>query len=361
MENFILSVILKTYLSNQLPFVPFKIESLPLICRLRNIGFHKYKNRWAKRLGKKLWRFLFNISFYILNLSGQAEVSIQFLEQNRKFSFNARRLHFSRIYANQTYNLCEPELAILMGAFLTEDKVFYDIGSNWGYFSLYAATLPDYHGLIHAFEPVEETYLDLQDWVRQLGQERRVSCHKVALSNTDGVAQMGVLTEDSGLASLARAEDTDSENHEVETCRMDSLNLPNPDFIKLDVEGYEFEVIQGSLNTLLKSKPMIVFENWVSRKDPEHTLLPIRALLDHGYKLFVPMWWIGAPTNKMFWPISNYEFPNGPKQMAYVPFDIKKRFSLRDQINFFCCHEDRLSELGNKFIVLTHNDASLDV
>lgn len=342
----------QTYLSIKPPFVPFKIERLPLISHLRNTGFHKYKNRWAKRLGKKIGRLLFEIAYHHLGLSGQAEVSVQLEGQKQKFLFDARKLHFSRIYDKQPYNLCEPELAILLNVFLTGDKVFYDIGSNWGYFSLYAAALPDYHGFIHAFEPVEETYSDLQDWVKQLSQEKRVSCHKVALSDSDGVAQIGILPEDSGLASLARTEDLDSEKQTVQTCRLDSLKLPNPDFIKLDVEGYEFKVIQGGLNTLLANKPMIVFENWASRDNPEHTLLPIRALLDHGYKLFVPMWWIGPPTNEMFWPISNHMFPNGPKQMAYVHFDINTRFSLRDQINFFCCHEDRLSELDSNFSIL---------
>jgi len=342
----------QAYLSIKPPFVPFEIERLPLISHLRNIGFHKYKSRWAKRLGKKIGRLVFDIAYSHLNLSGQAEVSVQFEGQKRKFVFDARKLHFSRIYDKQIYNLCEPELAILLEVFLTGDRVFYDIGSNWGYFSLYASALPDYHGPIHGFEPVEETYSDLQDWVQQLGRDKRVSCHKIALSDTDGVAQMGVIHEDSGLASLARAEDADSEKQQVQTCRLDSLNLPKPDFIKLDVEGYEFEVLQGGLKTLLENKPMIVFENWLSRENPEHTLLPIRTLLDNGYKLFVPMWWIGAPTNKMFWPVSNYMFPDGPKQMAYVPFDPDTRFSLRDQINFFCCHEDKLSELDGNLGIL---------
>ena len=232
------------------------------------------------------------------------------------------------------------------------NRGLYDIGANWGYFSLYASTLPDYHGHIHAFEPIEKTYADLQDWVRQLGQENRVTCHKIALSDADGTARMGVIPDDSGLASLARIRDLNSENQDVQTYRLDSLKLPKPDFIKLDVEGYEYEVIRGGLDTLLTNKPMIVFENWADQENPEHTLMPIRALLDYGYKLFVPMWWIGPPANQMFWPISNSMFPNGPKQMAYVEFDINMRFAIRDQINFFCCHEDRLLELDAKFDAL---------
>ena len=342
----------RTYLAIKPPFVPFEIKQQPLISQLRNIGFHKYKNRWAKRLGKNIGRLIFDIAYHHLKLSGEIEVAVQFEGQDKKLLVDARNLHFSRLYAKQICDLCEPELTTLLELFLTGDKVFYDIGANWGYFSLYASSLPDYHGHIHAFEPVEETFADLQDWVKQLGQENRVNSHKVALSDANGTAHMGILPNDSGLASLARAEDLDSKTMEVQTFRLDSLKIPKPDFIKLDVEGYEYQVIQGGLDTLLTNKPMIMFENWIDRENHEHTMMPIKALLDHGYKLFVPMWWVGPPANKMYWPISNNMFPEGPKQMAYVEFDINTRFDLRDQINFFCCHKDRLVELDINFDIM---------
>ena len=350
--------IAQTYVTKTPPFVPFTIEQLPLLSRLQLIGFHKYKNRWAKRLGKRLGRLLFDFAYHHLKLSGQVSVSIDFAKKKRNLHFDARKLHFSRIFDTQLDNLCEPELATLLDIFLTDDKVFYDIGSNWGYFSLYAAALPNYRGLIYAFEPIEETFFDLNDWVTRAGQEKRVVCQKLALSDCDGTAQMGVISSDSGLASLARDQDMDSENCEVQTCRLDSLEYPKPDFIKLDVEGYEYQVIQGGLSTLAAKKPIIMFENWISKDDPEHTLLPIKTLLKRGYKLFVPMWWIGAPSNEMFWPISHQAFPKGPRQMAYVPFDPETRFSLRDQINFFCCHEDSLDEVESAFNVLDQSPAA---
>ena len=325
-------------LSIKRPFQPFKIKRLPLICHLKKIGFYKYKNRWAKRLGKKIGRLIFEVAFRYLKLSGIAEIDVRYNAEWRTFVFESRSLHFSRLYDKQIYDLCEPELAILLESFLTDDMVLYDIGANWGYFSLYASTLPGFNGQIYAFEPIQETFADLQDWVQQLGQEHRVQCHKIALSDTDGNGQMGVISGDSGLASLGRGDDPESMKEQVQISRLESLDLPKPDFIKLDVEGYEYEVIQGSLNIIAASKPMIFFENWNNRQNPEETLSPIRTLLGLGYKLFVPMWWIGPPANEMFWPISNYMFPHGPKQMAYVEFSIDSRFSLRYQINFFCCH-----------------------
>jgi len=342
----------QTYLTKKSPFVPFTVEKLPLLSRLQLIGYHQYKNRWAKRFGKNLGRWLFDFAYHHLKLSGHVGVSVRFKKQIRHLRFDSRKLHFFNIFNKQLDHLCEPELATMLEVFLTGDQVFYDIGSNWGHFSLYAAALPNYSGPIHAFEPIEETFSDLQDWVTQAGQEQRVLCHKIALSDCDGTAKMGVVPGESGLSSLARDQDVGIEKHSVQTCRLDSLKYPKPDFIKLDVEGYEFEVLKGGLNALMAKKPMIMFENWLSKDDPECTLLPIKTLLECGYILFVPMWWIGAPTNKLFWPIPHQAFPKGTRQMAYVPFDPETRLSLRDQVNFFCCHEDRLSEVGQFFDVL---------
>jgi FkbM family methyltransferase len=345
--------IAQIFLNKKLPLAPFNVESLPLISRLQRVGFHNYKSRWAKRLGKKIGRILFNFAYYNLKLSGQVSVSAIFGGQRKYVYFNSRKLHFSRVFDNQFDNLCEPELATLLDVFLTSDKVFYDIGSNWGYFSMYAAALPNYNGSIHAFEPIEETFFDLYDWIEQTGQKSRVSCHKIALSNSDGTAKMGAVADNSGLASLVRDENTSSIIYEVTTSQLDNLAMPKPDFIKLDVEGYEFEVIQGGLNAIILKKPMIMFENWISKETPEHTMLPINLLLKLGYKLFVPMWWVGAPSNKLFWPRPHEVSPKGQRTMAYVPFDRETRFKLRDQINFFCCHEDRLDEVEKAFDVLS--------
>jgi len=41
---------------------------------------------------------------------------------------------------------------------------------------------------------------------------------------------------------------------------IDSLKLPNLDFIKLDIEGYEIFALKGSKETLVKYKPVVLFE-----------------------------------------------------------------------------------------------------
>lgn len=64
--------IVQAYVAKKLPFDPFVVERLPLISQLQLIGFHKYKNRWAKRFGKSLGRMIFDFAYYYLKLSGQS-------------------------------------------------------------------------------------------------------------------------------------------------------------------------------------------------------------------------------------------------------------------------------------------------
>ena len=62
--------------------------------------------------------------------------------------------------------------------------------------------------------------------------------------------------------------------------------LDNLNFIKLDVEGYEINVIEGGINTIKKYKPIItleVYENFYGKYSIEYTKTTFKILLDIGY------------------------------------------------------------------------------
>ena len=48
----------------------------------------------------------------------------------------------------------------------------------------------------------------------------------------------------------------------VETRTLDSYNLPKVDFIKIDVEGWEEQVLEGGMKTILKYRPIMYIEIW---------------------------------------------------------------------------------------------------
>ena len=53
---------------------------------------------------------------------------------------------------------------------------------------------------------------------------------------------------------------TNSINYTIETITIDELEISDVDFIKIDVEGVELDVLKGSVNTINKYKPLLQVE-----------------------------------------------------------------------------------------------------
>src|SRR5882762_1573365 len=92
----------------------------------------------------------------------------------------------------------EPELAHLIDLLVPDDGVFLDVGANYGYFSIYLATRSKFHGEIHAFEPVANTFAGLLGLIDSLHCGKVVTCHHVAASDELGTVKMAVAGIDPG-------------------------------------------------------------------------------------------------------------------------------------------------------------------
>ena len=179
----------------------------------------------------------------------------------------------------------EPVVRVLVDRLLSDNGVFYDIGANWGYYSLFIASRPGFEGHVYAFEPYPPTAEDFAMVLAQTPLAGRIALHAVALSDREGVANMTLPH------SVKRAQasiSTAKEGVEVPARPLDMLGLPGPQVIKLDVEGHEPNVLSGARETLEKYRPAIVFENWVVPDDLEKTKAPIRLLESFGYGIYAP-------------------------------------------------------------------------
>lgn len=142
--------------------------------------------------------------------------------------------------------------------------VIYDIGANVGTWTLLAkAVFPSSE--IHAFEP-------LPGHVKQFNQstERidRVVLHEIGLGSNTGSAVMNV-TDFSDASSFLPLSDSGRRHWDLgnvsETSvpihRLDDWirahGLPNPNLIKLDVQGFELEVLKGATNALARSSAVL--------------------------------------------------------------------------------------------------------
>ena len=157
----------------------------------------------------------------------------------------------------------------VMRRFVRAGDAVFDIGANIGLHSIVLSRLVGPSGKLHAFEPNSELVPAL---TYTIGQLSNAYLHTIALSNKDVESSLFVPPDDT-VASLADwtvaspVFNQDGPSHVVNCSerRMDDLiannALPQPDFIKCDVEGSELQVFQGGRRTLNRvDGPVILFE-----------------------------------------------------------------------------------------------------
>ena len=70
-----------------------------------------------------------------------------------------------------------------------------------------------------------------------------------------------------GVSLLNKNHNATDDKIMVSITKLDSLNLDNISVIKIDVEGFELEVLTGALETIRKNKPVIILEIWPDNKE----------------------------------------------------------------------------------------------
>jgi len=140
----------------------------------------------------------------------------------------------------------------LLATYLDRGDVVYDVGSNFGIYTLLVAKAVGPEGLVIAIEPETQGYAHLQDNIKLNGLTN-IRSFQVALGDQGGVEKLSLAhTGASRLATPATTADHPFE--EVQVIRGDRLveseGLPIPRVVKIDVEGFEWQVIRGLEHTL---------------------------------------------------------------------------------------------------------------
>jgi FkbM family methyltransferase len=161
----------------------------------------------------------------------------------------------------------EPEVWEQLSDFVVEDEVFWDIGGHIGSVSIRAAEHPGIR-TVHAFEPNPKTHQALALNLH-LNPDLPVTAHPLALSNRRETRSLRPGSADNtGQARLTDADRIDPDVNTSVSVRCDTVDhlvrsgaLPPPTLVKLDVEGWEGEVLAGAEWTLANHLPRaIVFE-----------------------------------------------------------------------------------------------------
>lgn len=121
-----------------------------------------------------------------------------------------------------------------------------DVGAHVG---LWSFNLAQRFEIVHAFEPVAE---HRECFAKNVTADE-VVLHDCALGAAEAACDMHVTDGSSGDSKVAPG-------LSVAMRTLDSFNLRDVDFIKIDCEGYEENVLRGAEQTILHWKPTIIVE-----------------------------------------------------------------------------------------------------
>ncbi|WP_373530521.1 FkbM family methyltransferase [Nostoc sp.] len=173
-----------------------------------------------------------------------------------------------------------------------------DIGANIGYMTSIMAKKVGKTGSVYCYEPQPEIYKELSEninsWQASMGWYQ-IKAQKIALSNESGEGLLETPTDfiqNRGIATLISSKEgfsgqinvNSSQTHIVSLSTLDETLRTNEqiDVIKIDVEGHEFEVLQGAARIITKQHIRdILFE--------EHRSYPssvTQFLEERGYTIF---------------------------------------------------------------------------
>lgn len=168
-----------------------------------------------------------------------------------------------------------------LGAF--DFKTVIDVGANKGQFG-YFATMQWPDADIHCFEPLPGPGSRLTDLLKD-----RVTLHTCALGSQDGTADMHVASREdsSSLLALGSAQKSMFEmdevgTHTVDVKRLDQLIMPplrRPTLLKIDVQGFEYEVLEGSAALLPHVDAVFVEASYIELYEGQKLADSVIALL----------------------------------------------------------------------------------
>jgi FkbM family methyltransferase len=192
---------------------------------------------------------------------------------------------------------------------LGPNPVFWDIGANNGQHALFAASLG---AQVEAFEPFEPVRSKLLHSLT-LNPAFDIRVHPFGLGNVAGDFVFTVPDNENmatGHFAVAAPNESPPQNApSLPIRRGDDVEARSPALIKIDVEGFEGDVLRGLACTIAKARPIIVCEFSPRSKERDGDL---RQLLPSGYSASV----VGG----VEWPlISAYTGAGNGEMVLFLP------------------------------------------
>lgn len=188
-------------------------------------------------------------------------------------------------------------------------KVYFDVGANHGEWSEEVLKINP-QAVVYAFEASPLTFTFLKS---KLGRESRVHVNNVGLYSSEGVMNFYQGVDDTQSSLVNSQKQENSKVISVNVTTLDKFvkdhGLTEIDFLKIDTEGADYEILKGGMDIIKSGVKVIQFEyGFVS--------VNTRNLLEDYYKLLESQYVIGKiyPSSVEFTPyvrsMENFIGPN---------------------------------------------------
>jgi len=217
--------------------------------------------------------------------------------KKRAYEFELQDIHFpiildpdnggvdSEIYADGAY---EPGILKIIRNTLKRDSIFVDVGANIGQHSLFASLFAKH---VYAFEPIEKIYKQFLESVT-VNDFTNINIYNYALGNEEKTLPIFGNVGNMGASSLVTSENR-KKIQDIQVFRFDdvreNIGIHTIDFIKIDVEGYELDVLFGAEKSIMMCKPIIMIEfspYFYNQIDVTISKKIIEWIIDMGYIIY---------------------------------------------------------------------------
>jgi FkbM family methyltransferase len=191
------------------------------------------------------------------------------------------------------YGFYEEGLTRILLEHLKRDMTFFDIGAHFGYFSLLASYLVGDRGQVHVFEPTRSTFDILRINVSNktnvfINNDAVFSREEIVSINDYGDKYSAFNSIYTGNLSPHIIEKIQTKRYRVQALSVDEYVRRRglaPDFIKIDAESAEYDILQGMEMTIEEYRPRISLEvGDTNGKDGTSSRKLINYLIKKGYK-----------------------------------------------------------------------------
>jgi len=173
--------------------------------------------------------------------------------------------------------------------------VCIDVGANQGFYTILLSRQVGSQGRVYAFEPVSSEFRKLQQNL-SLNHCPNVVSEKVAIGAAEGTARMIVCLDGHGSRSSLCSPPADvkarTKVERVPLTTLDSYSrsqgIPRIDFIKIDVEGGERDVLRGGEEVLDHLRPVVMIEmaDIATSQFGYPSVANYEILKNHGFAMF---------------------------------------------------------------------------